>query len=264
MRNGQRIGRGPSVKHQGSQKPEGSPRAIPRRRGDLNVEELDGEAVLYDPRRQAVHRFDAVTLFVWDSCDGSRSVSEIASAVVGRFAVGQDAALAQVERIVAELGKRGLLEQDCATDDNLVPSRARQSQAKNGPDSAELTTMTGGHTPDGRSPARAGLTRREAVSGGVAKLVFIAPVISTFWARTAYAETSNPIHPGSPFGDGGCKNVGFSCVFSSDCCGGIGNERCEDNGGGLVCCVRPLKPGCVLDEDCCDFPADTCNAGTCN
>ena len=259
MRNGQRIGRGLPVEHQRSQKQEGSPYAVPRHRDDLNVEELDGEAILYDPRGQAVHRFDAVTLFVWNSCDGLRSVTEIANAVVGRYAIGRDAALAQVQRIVAGLGELGLLEQDFATDGNLVPAPGRHSRVEDAPDGAESATAIDGNPPDGRSSEPRRLTRREAVSGGVAKLVFVAPVISTFCARTAYAEASNPIHPGSPLGPGACKNVGFSCAANPDCCGsGLDLTACQGN----TCCVKHNKTGCVLDSDCCDFPADSCNGAS--
>ena len=92
-------------------------------------------------------------------------------------------------------------------------------------------------------------------------MVFAAPVISTFCAAGAYAAASNPIHAGSPFGAGGCKNVGFSCTTNSDCCGqGTDLTACQ----ATTCCVKSNKNGCLIDQDCCDFPTDTCNAGICN
>ena len=94
-----------------------------------------------------------------------------------------------------------------------------------------------------------------------ALVVFAAPVTSTFCAAGAYAAASNPIHPGSPLGPGGCKNVGYSCADKQDCCGGgLSLTDCSDN----VCCVKANKTGCVYDTDCCNYPADTCNAGVCN
>ena len=56
---------------------ENAPDAMPLRRDDIVLEELDGEAILYDPRYGAVHRFNAVTLFVWDLCDGSHTMTDI-------------------------------------------------------------------------------------------------------------------------------------------------------------------------------------------
>lgn len=231
--------------------------AIPRRRDDLHVEKLDGEAILYDPRYEAVHRFNAVTLFIWNNCDGLRSTTEIAGLLIGRYAIGRDSGLAHVERTVVELAELGLVEHDSATDGDLVPPEDEHSPT----DRPELTGTTGGYRPDCRPFELRGLTRREVLGGGAAKLIFAAPVILTFCATPAYADASNPIHPGSPFGLGGCKNVGYSCAVKQDCCGeGLELTDCIDN----VCCVKANKSGCVFDEDCCDFPAKTCDGGQCN
>ena len=47
------------------------------RREDPTVEELDGEAVIYDPICGAVHRFNDVVLFVWSGCDGTRTLGDL-------------------------------------------------------------------------------------------------------------------------------------------------------------------------------------------
>ncbi len=74
----------------------------PVRRDDLVLEELDGEAVLYDPRYGALHRFNAVTLFVWDLCDGSHTMADIARRLTQLCEVEPDEALDNVQRATAE------------------------------------------------------------------------------------------------------------------------------------------------------------------
>ena len=240
---------------------ENSSRAIPRRRDDLHIEQLDGEAILYDPRYEAVHRFNAVTLFIWSNCDGLRSTTEIANLLIGRYAIDRDSGLAHLERALAELAELGLVEHDSATDGDPGPLADEHSATEATIDSPEATATTRGYHPDRRPAEPRGLTRREVLGGGAVKLIFAAPVISTFCATPAYADASNPIHPGSPFGLGGCKNVGYSCAIKQDCCGdGLELTDCVGN----VCCVKANKVGCVFDEDCCDFPVKTCTGGVCN
>ena len=235
------------------------PPGLPLRRYDLVCEELDGEAVVFDPQCGGVHRFNAATLLVWELCDGAHTATAIADAVAARYAIDPNDARVYIERVVEQFRERGLVDQSWPQVSNVASSSAAQGQTADSEDTARQATGTDQCSPALRPAQPRGPTRREVLGGGVAKLVFVAPVISSFCAARAYANASNPIHPGSPTGLGGCKNVGYSCVWSSDCCDGVGDNRCIDN----VCCVRPGKSGCVFDEDCCDFPTDTCNAGTC-
>lgn len=215
---------------------------MPARRGDPDVHELDGAAVLFDVRSNAVHRFDAVTLFVWHACDGSRTTAEIAAAASERFQLDSDDAVAAVDRVIWELGERDLIaygraaaEADVSRESEYHPITSERMPSRD---------LVRGHA---RS---AGLTRREVVRGGVTKLVLAAPVISTFFARSALASTV------SPHGAGGCKNVGFSCTANNDCCGsGPLQTECEDS----ECCIKQNKGNCVEDEDCCT--GLTCDGG---
>ena len=103
------------------------------------------------------------------------------------------------------------------------------------------------------------MTRREALTAGASRLLFVAPVISTFCATRAHAAGSNPLHASSPLGPGGCKNVGFSCVINNDCCEeGIGKTACQTG----TCCVQHNEAGCLDDIDCCNG-GDSCVAGQC-
>ena len=92
-----------------------TPHDKPRRREDLVFEELDGEAVLYDPQWGGVHRFDALTLFVWNICDGSHSTADITQAVIAAYDVDADEAFGHVEQLIAGFCTRDLLVNSCAT-----------------------------------------------------------------------------------------------------------------------------------------------------
>ena len=237
------------------------PPGLPLRRDDLVCEELDGEAVVFDPQCGGVHRFNAATLLVWELCDGAHTTAAIAEVVAARYAIDPDEARVYIERVVEQLRERGLVDQSGPRVANVASSSAEQGPSEDPEGTAGQATSAeqcAAALRPGRAP---GLTRRELVGGGVAKLVFVAPVISSFCAASAYANASNPIHPGSPLGPGGCKNVGYSCAVKQDCCGdGLALTDCLGN----VCCVKSNKTGCVIDTDCCNFPADTCNAGVCN
>lgn len=158
-----------------------------RRRGDLHVEELDAEAVVFDAGNGAVHRLDAVTFFVWNACDGTQTLAELANDVATRFGIAQAEAAAAVESAVVQLGDKGLL------------------------DGGDALAGTSADKIDRR------FSRREILRGGVGKAMLAAPVISTFFATGAYA--SGPSFSAA-WGAGGCKNIGYSCVVNGDCCAG--------------------------------------------
>ena len=87
-----------------------SSRGTPLRRDDLVCEELDDEAVLFDPRLGSVHRFNAMTLFIWQRCDGAHAAHAMAEAVARRYAIDTQQALLHVERVVSEFDELGLLD----------------------------------------------------------------------------------------------------------------------------------------------------------
>ena len=237
----------------------------PHRRHDLHVEELDGEAVLYDPRNGAIHRFNSTTFEVWRLCDGTQMLKSIACRVEERYSVSADEALAIVRSVLADLRDKGLLKDEEAGSGSfaeqlkrdLAPvdanDQTRTTTASRSASSATCSTIleTGGRE----------LSRRELLGGGATKAMLAAPVISTFFAAGAYA--SGPSASGA-FGTdigGPCKTIGYSCAVNADCCGFQENKaRCQAD----VCCIKSGEAGCVDDVDCCEYPAETCDAGVCN
>ncbi len=83
----------------------------PRRRLDLIQHELDGEALIFDPRSLDTHRLNATALFVWRLCDGTHAPSQISDAVAGRYDVDEAGAARHVQRLCVELDGLGLLEE---------------------------------------------------------------------------------------------------------------------------------------------------------
>ena len=91
-------------------------------------------------------------------------------------------------------------------------------------------------------PVKPGTSRRDAIREG-AKLAIVAPVVSTFFARQAYA-------------------VNYSCYVEGHACGGA--EPCCDvlacnNGVCSKYCVPAGEP-CFTDSECC---SGDCRRGTC-
>ena len=83
------------------------------RRDDVTVVVLDGEAVIYDRRAGSLHHLNAGATLVYELCDGSASIAQLAADIAG--AAGQP-----VERIEPDVRSaiRGLRKADL-----LEPSR---------------------------------------------------------------------------------------------------------------------------------------------
>ena len=207
---------------------------VPLRRDDLDFHELDGEAVLYDARCGAVHRFNALTLSIWDACDGHHTHAGIANMLSEKYSVDSNDAVAHVERAIAGFEARGLLQGGRAEtavtaivyDEPLAPPKITEKSR--------------------------GLSRREVLRNTTGKVALVAPLISTFFAAGAYASA-----PAS--GPGGCKLLGFSCTVAEDCCVLPPDAKCVNS----KCCIKMGRPGCELDSDCCEYPTEICIDGVC-
>lgn len=87
------------------------PRA--RSRG-LNVEEVDGDLIVYDAEHSKAHSLNAGAAAVWRLCDGKRTVEEISRAAAQALGVEPD--LGMVQQALVQLERAGLLETDDAAD----------------------------------------------------------------------------------------------------------------------------------------------------
>lgn len=210
----------------------------PHRRDDLQIEEIDGEAIIYDPHNGAVHRFNETTFFIWNGCDGSQTPTDIARALSQAYAIDGDQAASHVHDTIERFRDRELLSVEQSA--TLFSRDVQPRQV------IDFTACD-----DSR-----GLSRREFIEGGVTKAVLAAPVISTFFAAGAFASGPSA---SAAFGTGGCKNIGYSCAVAGDCCDNPSVTDCE----GGTCCIQVNKTGCVNDSQCCSAAASGCVAGTC-
>lgn len=82
----------------------------PKGRRDLTVHELDGEALIFDPRNASTHRLNGTALFIWCRLDGRADTASIAQQLTEQYDVSTEAARTHVETLVATLGEKGLLD----------------------------------------------------------------------------------------------------------------------------------------------------------
>ena len=81
----------------------------PVRRAGLTVEELDGEAIVFDPETGDTHHLNETALFVWRQCDGLRDAEQIAQAVFEAYDITLPEAVEHVEQILDEFERWGLV-----------------------------------------------------------------------------------------------------------------------------------------------------------
>jgi hypothetical protein len=82
---------------------------IPARRLDVEWAELDGEAVLYDPTTQVLHRLNPGAAVVWAACDGITSADEIIRAMDDAHSGSRRAIARDVPAVINRFRRLGLL-----------------------------------------------------------------------------------------------------------------------------------------------------------
>jgi hypothetical protein len=78
------------------------------RKRDIFVENLPEEVVLYDKSNDKVHCLNRTAAAIWESCDGTRTVDELAH--IARAKLGVPPGRKVVMQALAELDRAGLLE----------------------------------------------------------------------------------------------------------------------------------------------------------
>ena len=81
----------------------------PEVRNDLDVVEIDGEAVIYDKRTGGVHHLNTTAALVFSVCDGTGTVGDLAADIGAVYGVSSDAVERQVRTLVRRFRKAGLL-----------------------------------------------------------------------------------------------------------------------------------------------------------
>jgi len=78
------------------------------RKSDLFAENLPEEVVLYDKTNNKVHCLNKTAAAIWESCDGTRTVDDLAQIVEGKLGAPTDREV--VLLTLEELEKAGLME----------------------------------------------------------------------------------------------------------------------------------------------------------
>jgi Coenzyme PQQ synthesis protein D (PqqD) len=85
------------------------PALKPKVRADLAVVPIEGEAVVYDPVDIRLHHLNATAAVVFQLCDGTGTVKELAEDIAEVVGLPQDQVLPQVRLVVEHLKHSGLL-----------------------------------------------------------------------------------------------------------------------------------------------------------
>ena len=86
----------------------------PKRRTDLIVHELDGEALVHDPRSRDTHRLNETALAIWKACTGEAEAKSIAATLAKRYDIAPEDAVDHVEHMFEAFQRRALLEDEPA------------------------------------------------------------------------------------------------------------------------------------------------------
>ena len=88
----------------------------PRARPDVTVTDIDDEIILYDPSDGSTHALNLTGALVWDLCDGTRTLEEIADTVADDFGRPREQTRPDVEALAARLYALGLITGEAIAD----------------------------------------------------------------------------------------------------------------------------------------------------
>lgn len=74
------------------------------------IEELEGETVLFHPVRNIIIHANETATLIWQLCDGTRTISEIAEILCEAYPEARPQIEAEVPLAIQELRKKGALE----------------------------------------------------------------------------------------------------------------------------------------------------------
>ena len=84
--------------------------ALPRRRAGVELQVEGVRTVLLAKKQDAVFELDPLGRAIWELCDGTNAIEEIAVAVCKVFDVDGEAATRDVARLVEQLRTAGLVD----------------------------------------------------------------------------------------------------------------------------------------------------------
>ena len=82
----------------------------PKAKPDLEVRTVEDEKVILNRDGEHIHQLNLTASFVWDRCDGSHEVAQIADELAEAFGVDSELTLKDVSDVVLQFSQLGLLE----------------------------------------------------------------------------------------------------------------------------------------------------------
>lgn len=82
---------------------------VPRLREDIQYRELEDGGVVYDTAAERIHTLNATAAYVWNCCDGSHNLLDIASELQRDLNSAPADVLQDVRQIIAQFQQEGLL-----------------------------------------------------------------------------------------------------------------------------------------------------------
>lgn len=84
--------------------------ARPWTRADLEIVDVEGELVIWDPVAGRIHRLDQMAALVWPVLDGANSIDDIADDLADVFGRPRMETFAAIRTLIVDLEAAGLLE----------------------------------------------------------------------------------------------------------------------------------------------------------
>lgn len=85
-------------------------RDFPQTREDLLLRRVEGDFYVYDPLEGKIVLLNSSAAFVFDLCDGTKSIQEIAHAVADAAGSEVDSVVSQVEKTLERFASTGLFQ----------------------------------------------------------------------------------------------------------------------------------------------------------
>jgi hypothetical protein len=76
---------------------------VPRRKDEFIWREIDGETFILSEAGDKIITLNKVASFIWQKCDGRRSLGQIRDEILKKFKVNMEVAQQDLDRFVAEM-----------------------------------------------------------------------------------------------------------------------------------------------------------------
>lgn len=83
---------------------------LPKRRSDLNVRMIDGEAVVLDRNGGRVHQLNQTASFIWNQCNGQVTIEDIAGQLAHAYDVDVEVATKDIRDAIEKFRELNLLD----------------------------------------------------------------------------------------------------------------------------------------------------------